>query len=330
MSFPAIRHRRLRQNRVVRDWVRETQLSPEHLIQPVFVLPGEQVRETVPSMPGVERLSLDLLLEQVGKYQAVGIRTLALFPVIPSTLKSDKAEAAYDPCGLMAQAIRALKAAYPDVVLMTDVALDPYTTSGHDGILNAKGEVDNDETVAVLVKQAICQAQAGADMVAPSDMMDGRVGAIREALEAEGFTNTLIMAYAVKFVSAFYGPFRDAVGSAVEGGYLDKSTYQVNPANRQEALREVAEDIEQGADIVMIKPGMPYLDVLHEVKQSFQVPTFVYQVSGEYAMLKAAGQNGWVDGEKAMMESLLSFRRAGADAIVTYFAYEAAQRLAST
>jgi porphobilinogen synthase len=318
----------LRRNRASdfsRRLVRENHLSADNLIYPVFVLEGEQQRETVPSMPGVERLSVDLLVQQAAEWVSLGIPALALFPVVPAEKKDLAGSGAWDPDGLAQRAVRALKAAYPELGVITDVALDPFTTHGQDGIIDEQGYVLNDVTVEALVRQAVSHADAGADVVAPSDMMDGRVAAIREALEAAGHVNTRILAYSAKYASSYYGPFRDAVGSAANLGKADKSTYQMDPANSDEAIHEVASDLAEGADMVMIKPGMPYLDIVYRVKKELQVPTFVYQVSGEYAMHMAAAQNGWLDGDKVMMESLMSMRRAGADGILTYFAVRAAR-----
>tara|TARA_B100001059_G_scaffold235855_1_gene283341 strand:- start:1910 stop:2878 length:969 start_codon:yes stop_codon:yes gene_type:complete len=320
----------MRRNRVSdfrRRLVAENSLTVNDLIYPVFVLEGEQQREAVPSMPGVERKSIDLLLDECAELVELGVPLVALFPVTPASAKSEMAEAAYDDDGLAQRAVRAIKAKFPQLGVMTDVALDPFTIHGQDGIIDESGYVLNDITTDVLVKQALSHARAGADMVAPSDMMDGRIGAIRDALEREGFSNTQIMAYSAKYASAFYGPFRDAVGSAgnLKGG--DKKTYQMDPANRLEALHEIALDIEEGADMVMVKPGMPYLDIVREVKDQFKVPTFAYQVSGEYAMLQAAIENGWLAND-VVHESLLAFKRAGADGILTYFAKQIARELA--
>lgn len=326
-GFPGRRLRRLRKHDFSRRLVREHTLTVDDLIYPVFVLPGIQRREAVESMPGVERMSIDLLLKEAEELVALGIPLLALFPVVNAAEKTLLAEEAYNPNGLVQEAVRELKAAFPELGIMTDVALDPYTVHGQDGILDEEGYVLNDVTTEVLVKQALSHAAAGADMVAPSDMMDGRIGAIREALEANGFINTQIMAYSAKYASNYYGPFRDAVGSAgnLKGG--NKATYQMDPANTDEALQEVAYDIEEGADMVMVKPGMPYLDVVRRVKEQFGVPTFAYQVSGEYAMHMAAIQNGWLKEQETIMESLLCFKRAGADGILTYFAKRVAQWL---
>lgn len=325
-QFPYRRLRRVRRHEFSRRLVAEHQLSPADLIYPMFVLPGQGQREQVPSMPGVERLSIDLLVEECKEIAALGIPAVALFPVTPAEDKSLTAEAAWDANGIVQRAVRAIKEAVPELGVITDVALDPFTTHGQDGIIDEHGYVQNDITTEALVRQALSHAQAGADIVAPSDMMDGRIGAIREALEEHGFVNVQIMAYSAKYASAFYGPFRDAVGSAgnLKGG--DKKTYQMDPANSDEALHEVALDIEEGADMVMVKPGMPYLDVVRRVKETFRVPTFAYQVSGEYAMFQAAIANGWLS-DAVIMESLLGFKRAGADGILTYFAKYAAQQL---
>ncbi len=318
--YPLTRLRRLRRDAFSRRLVREHRLSTDDLILPVFVLEGEGQRETVATMPEVERLSIDLLLQEAEELAALGIPAVALFPVVPQEKKSLDAAEAYNPDGLAQRAVRALKAAHPELGVITDVALDPFTTHGQDGIINDSGYVMNDETVEVLVKQALSHAEAGADVVAPSDMMDGRIRAIREALETAGHIHTRILAYSAKYASSYYGPFRDAVGSAANLGQGDKSTYQMDPANTDEALHEVALDLEEGADLVMIKPGMPYLDIVRRVKDHFAAPTFVYHVSGEYAMLKAAAQNGWLDERKVVMEAMLGFKRAGADAILTYYA----------
>lgn len=328
-SFPAGRPRRLRRDDFTRRLVRENRLSADDFIYPVFVLQGQGRREAVPSMPGVERLSLDLLLPVAEECLALGIPALALFPVIDAGLKDAQGSEAANPEGLIPAAVRGLKAHFPELGVMTDVALDPYTSHGQDGLLDESGYILNDPTVAQLVKQALAHAAAGADIVAPSDMMDGRIGAVRQALEAAGHVHTRIMAYSAKYASAFYGPFRDAVGSAASLGKSNKKVYQMDPANSNEALREVALDIAEGADMVMVKPGLPYLDVLRRVKDEFAMPTFAYQVSGEYAMLKAAAQNGWLAHDAAMLESLLAFKRAGADGVLTYFAREAARLLKS-
>jgi porphobilinogen synthase len=317
----------LRRDAFSRNLVREHALSSHDLIYPVFVLNGQNRREAVGSMPGVERLSLDLLLPVAEDCVKLGIPALALFPVIDQSLKTPDGIEATNPDGLVPRVVRAIKQAFPELGVMTDVALDPYTSHGQDGVLDDNNYILNDPTVEILVQQALTQAAAGVDMVAPSDMMDGRIGAIRQALEAAGHVNTRIMAYSAKYASAFYGPFRDAVGSAANLGKADKKVYQMDPGNSNEALREVALDIAEGADMVMVKPGMPYLDIVRRVKDEFGVPTFAYQVSGEYAMLKAAAQNGWLDHDAVMMESLLAFKRAGADGILTYFAREAARLL---
>ncbi|MTJ02710.1 porphobilinogen synthase [Idiomarina piscisalsi] len=328
-AFPKRRLRRLRRSAFSRRLVSENQLSVNDLIYPVFVLEGQNQRETVDSMPGVERLSIDLLVAECKRLVELGIPMVALFPVTPASAKSEMAEAAYDDNGLAQRAVKAIKTECPELGVMTDVALDPFTTHGQDGIIDDNGYVQNDITTEVLVKQALSHAKVGADVVAPSDMMDGRIGAIRDALEGEGFHNTQIMAYSAKYASAFYGPFRDAVGSAgnLKGG--DKKTYQMDPANSDEALHEIALDIQEGADMVMVKPGMPYLDIVRRVKDEFGVPTFAYQVSGEYAMLQAAIANGWL-GEDVVEESLLAFKRAGANGILTYFAKTIAEKWAKS
>ena len=325
--FPAGRPRRLRRDAFTRNLVRENVLTPHDLIYPVFVHEGQQRREAVPSMPGVERLSLDLLLPVAEECVKLGIPVVALFPAIDTALKTPDGKEALNPEGLIPRVVRALKQAFPDLGVLTDVALDPYTSHGQDGVLDDTGYIINDQTVDILVGQALTHAAAGVDIVAPSDMMDGRIGAIRQSLEAHGHIHTRIMAYSAKYASAFYGPFRDAVGTRGALGKADKNVYQMDPGNTDEALREVAMDIAEGADMVMIKPGMPYLDVVRRVKDEFKIPTFAYQVSGEYAMLKAAAANGWLDHDAVMMESLLAFKRAGADGILTYFAIDAAKRL---
>ena len=325
--FPSSRPRRLRRDAFTRALVREHTLHAADLILPVFVLAGHGMTQDVASMPGVQRLSLDRLLPVADECVRLGIPVMALFPVIDPTLKTEDGREALNPDGLVPTVVRALKDRFPQLGVMTDVALDPFTSHGQDGLLDATGYILNDETVAVLTQQALTQAQAGVDIVAPSDMMDGRIGAIRNALEAKGLIHTRIMAYSAKYASAFYGPFRDAVGSAANLGKSNKKVYQMDPGNSDEALREVALDIAEGADMVMVKPGMPYLDIVRRVKDEFRMPTYVYQVSGEYAMIKGAGLNGWVDGEAVMMESLLAFRRAGADGVLTYFALEAARVL---
>nr|WP_315188860.1 porphobilinogen synthase [uncultured Albidiferax sp.] len=327
--YPAGRPRRLRRAAFSRNLVRENTLTAHDLIYPVFVLDGENRREAVASMPGVERLSLDLLLPVAAECVRLQIPVMALFPVVDPSLKTYGGEEAFNPDGLIPRVVRALKAHYPDLGVMTDVALDPYTSHGQDGLPDENGYIVNEKTIEALVQQALAQAAAGVDIVAPSDMMDGRIGAIRAALEAHGHIHTQIMAYSAKYASAFYGPFRDAVGSAANLGKSDKKTYQMDPANSDEALREVAMDIAEGADMVMVKPGMPYLDIVRRVKDEFAVPTFAYQVSGEYAMLKAAALNGWLDHDRAVLESLVAFKRAGADGILTYFALDAARLLQS-
>ncbi|MGC7406444.1 porphobilinogen synthase [Pandoraea pneumonica] len=324
-SYPLLRPRRMRRDDFSRRLMRENQLTCDDLIYPVFVLEGQNRREAVDSMPGVERVSVDELLRVADTCVTLGVPVIALFPNIDTSFKTPDGIEATNPEGLIPRAVRELKRNFPDLGVLTDVALDPYTSHGQDGVLDENGYVINDVTTEILVKQALTQAQAGVDIVAPSDMMDGRIGAIREALEAAGYIHTRIMAYAAKYASAFYGPFRDAVGSASNLGKGNKMTYQMDPANSDEALREVALDIEEGADMVMVKPGMPYLDIVRRVKDEFRFPTYAYQVSGEYAMLKAAAQNGWLDHDKVMMESLLAFKRAGADGILTYFALDAAR-----
>ena len=325
--YPAARPRRLRRDAATRALVREARLAPEDLILPVFVLDGERQQQDVASMPGVQRRSVDLLFEVAESCVALGVPVMALFPVIDPALKTPDGREALNPEGLVPRTVRALKARFPQLAILTDVALDPFTSHGQDGLLDATGYILNDETVKVLTQQALVQAEAGVDIVAPSDMMDGRIGAIRQALEGAGRIHTRIMAYSAKYASAFYGPFRDAVGSASNLGKADKKVYQMDPGNSDEALREVALDIAEGADMVMVKPGMPYLDIVRRVKDEFRVPTFAYQVSGEYAMLKAAAANGWLDHDAVMMEALLAFRRAGADGVLTYFALDAARKL---
>ncbi|OBS08282.1 porphobilinogen synthase [Acidihalobacter prosperus] len=325
--YPLTRPRRMRRDDFSRRMMRENRLAADDLIYPVFVLEGRGRREAVASMPGVERLSVDLLVERAAEAAELGIPALALFPVTPPEHKSLDAAEAYNPKGLAQRAVRALKSAVPELGIVTDVALDPFTSHGQDGLLDDSGYVLNDETVEVLVRQALSHAEAGAEVVAPSDMMDGRIGRIREALEAAGHVHTRILAYSAKYASAFYGPFRDAVGSAANLGKGSKSTYQMDPGNGDEALRETALDIAEGADMVMVKPGLPYLDVVRRVKETFAMPTFVYHVSGEYAMLKAAAQNGWLDERACVLETLLSMKRAGADGILTYYAMDAARWL---
>ncbi len=319
-AFPNARMRRMRCDDFSRRLMRENTLTVDDLIFPVFVIEGENQREEISSMPGVERLTIDLLVKEAQEIAQLGVPMMALFPVVGDTRKSDLANEAYNSDGLAQRAVRAIKEAVPNLGVMTDVALDPYTSHGQDGLMNDAGYIINDETVEVLIKQAVSHADAGADVVAPSDMMDGRIGAIRHALEAAGHTNTKILAYSAKYASSFYGPFRDAVGSAGNLGGGNKYSYQQDPANSDEALYEVALDLQEGADMVMIKPGMPYLDIVRRVKDEFKAPTFVYQVSGEYAMLKAASQNGWLEEKAVVMESLLAFKRAGADGILTYYA----------
>ena len=326
-NFPWLRMRRMRRDDFSRRLMRENQLSPADLIYPVFVLEGENQREAVTSMPGVERLSIDLLLQQAKTCVDLGIPVIALFPVVPEEKKSEDAAEAFNDDGLAQRAVRAIKAQFPELGVMTDVALDPFTTHGQDGLIDDSGYVLNDETTEVLCQQAVSHARAGADIVGPSDMMDGRIGEIREALESNGHIYTRILAYSAKYASSFYGPFRDAVGSAsnLKGG--NKYTYQMDPANTDEAIREVALDLQEGADMVMVKPGMPYLDIVRRVKAELAVPTYAYHVSGEYAMLKAAAQNGWLDEKACVLEALLCFKRAGADGILTYYAIDAARWL---
>ncbi|MFI3123062.1 MAG: porphobilinogen synthase [Methylococcales bacterium] len=327
IKFPDSRMRRMRKNDFSRRLMRENKLTVDDLIYPVFVIEGVNKRENIDSMPSVERLSLDLLVEEARELYILGIPAIALFPVVSAEKKSDNAVEAYNPNGLVQRAVRALKEAVPELGIITDIALDPFTSHGQDGLINADGYVLNDETITVLVKQALSHAKAGADIVAPSDMMDGRIGAIREALENNSYIHTKILAYSAKYASSFYGPFRDAVGSAGNLGKGNKHSYQMDCANSDEALREVALDLQEGADMVMVKPGMPYLDIIRRVKDEFGVPTFAYQVSGEYAMLKAASQNGWLDEKAVVLESLLAFKRAGSDAILTYYAKAVAQWL---
>lgn len=326
-QFPGRRMRRMRKHDFSRRLMAENQLSVNDLIYPMFILMGKDRRETVDSMPGIERLSIDLMLEEAQYLAQLGVPAIALFPVVNQDAKSLCAAEAYNPEGLVQRAVRSLKEHVPEIGVITDIALDPFTTHGQDGIIDEDGYVLNDETTKVLVKQALSHAEAGADVVAPSDMMDGRIGAIREALENAGHINTQIMAYSAKYASCYYGPFRDAVGSAsnLKGG--NKKNYQMDPANSDEAIHEVAMDINEGADMVMVKPGMPYLDICRRVKDAFGAPTFAYQVSGEYSMIKAAAQNGWIDEERVMMESLMGFKRAGCDGVLTYFAPAAARLL---
>ena len=326
-AFPAARPRRLRRDDFTRRLVREASLSADDFIYPVFVLDGDNQAQDVASMPGVQRLSVDRLFPVAEQCLALGIPVMALFPVLDASLKTEDGREAFNPDGLVPRAVQALKQRFPELGLLTDVALDPYTTHGQDGLIDDTGYILNDETVGVLTRQALVQAEAGVDIVAPSDMMDGRIGAIRGEFEGEGHIHTRILAYSAKYASAFYGPFRDAVGSKANLGKSNKKVYQMDPGNTDEALREVAMDIAEGADMVMVKPGMPYLDVVRRVKDEFRVPTFAYQVSGEYAMLKAAAANGWLDHDAVMMESLLAFKRAGADGVLTYFALDAARLL---
>ena len=326
-QYPAYRPRRMRRDDWSRRLIQENRLSPDDLIYPVFLLPGKNQTQTVASMPGIERMSLDRLFSVAEECVALGVPVMALFPVIEASLKTIDGVEAFNPNGLVPNAVTELKKRFPNLGIMTDVALDPYTSHGQDGILDQNNRILNDETVAVLVKQALCHAHAGVDIVAPSDMMDGRIGQIRAALENNQLIHTRIMAYSAKYASSFYGPFRDAVGSATNLGRADKKNYQMDPANSDEAIREVGLDISEGADMVMIKPGMPYLDIVHRIKDAFGYPTYVYQVSGEYAMLKAAANNGWLDHDAVMMESLIAFKRAGADGILSYFALEASRLL---
>ncbi|MCC6706934.1 MAG: porphobilinogen synthase [Gammaproteobacteria bacterium] len=326
--FPATRMRRLRTHEFIRRMVRETQISVSDLICPMFILDGDNQREPIASMPGVERLSIDLAIERARRLYDLGVPAVALFPVTPDARKSADGREAYNPDAIAQRAIARMKDALPELGVITDVALDPFTTHGHDGVMNDHGEILNDASVDVLVRQALSQARAGVDIIAPSDMMDGRIGAIRTALESEGFYNVKILAYSAKYASAFYGPFRDAVGSGAKLGKGSKKTYQMDAGNSTEALHEVALDLAEGADMVMVKPGMPYLDIVQRVKAEFGRPTFVYQVSGEYAMLKAAGQAGWLDERAVALEAMQSFKRAGADGILTYFAEAVATWLA--
>ena len=328
-NYPAIRMRRMRRNTFSRNLMRENNLYPTDLIQPVFIIEGENCTESIASMPGVERLSIDLLCKLGARLLDLGVPAVALFPVVEADKKSDLAEEAFNPDGLAQRAVRALKHSVPELGVITDVALDPFTSHGQDGLIDKTGYVINDETVEVLVKQALSHAEAGADIVAPSDMMDGRIGAIRRALEQHGHIHTAILAYSAKYASSFYGPFRDAVGSAANLAGGNKYSYQMDPANSDEALREVGLDINEGADMVMVKPGMPYLDVIRRVKEQFGTPTYAYQVSGEYAMLMAAAQNGWLDEKAIVLESLMAFKRAGADGVLTYFAERVAEWLHS-
>ena len=325
MSILTHRPRRLRKQEFNRSLVRENTLTANDLIYPLFVIEGENIKEKIESMPGIERLSIDQLLIEVKEIVDLKIQAIALFPVISSEKKTEDAEESYNSDGLVQRAVRAIKRSFPELAVITDVALDPFTSHGQDGLIDSNGYVLNDETVDVLIKQALSHAEAGADIVAPSDMMDGRIGAIRNALEESGFKNTNILSYAAKYASSFYGPFRDAVGSSGNLGKSDKKTYQMDPGNANEAIREVELDINEGADMVMIKPGLPYLDIVSNIKQTFGVPTFAYHVSGEYAMLKAASQKNWIDEKSTVLETLLCFKRAGADAILTYYAKDAAK-----
>ncbi len=329
-EFPQRRMRRLRRSGFLRDMVREARLSAADFIYPVFILDGQQQRQSVASMPGVERLSVDLLYPVCEQAMQLSIPAIALFPVIDAAKKTPGGEEAFNAEGLVPRAVRELKKRFPELGIVCDVALDPYTSHGQDGVIDANGYILNDETVTILGMQALTQAEAGVDIVAPSDMMDGRIGRIRAALDAKQYIHTAIMAYSAKYASKFYGPFRDAVGSAGNLGKSDKNNYQMDPGNSDEALREIALDLQEGADMVMVKPGMPYLDIVQRCKAEFGAPTFVYQVSGEYAMLKAAAQNGWLDHDGCMMESLLAFKRAGADGVLTYFALDAARLIAAS
>lgn len=326
--YPSVRMRRMRHDSFSRRLMCESSLTTSDLIYPVFVVEGRKVRQPVASMPGVSRYSIDELLQVAERCVEAGIPAIALFPAIETRLKTSDGREAYNRKGLVPRTVKALKKRFPDLGVITDIALDPYTSHGQDGVIDDAGYVMNDETVRILVRQALTCAEAGVDVVAPSDMMDGRIGAVRSALDTKGYIHTRILAYSAKYASAFYGPFRDAVGSAAQLGRSNKANYQMDPGNSDEALREVALDLDEGADMVMVKPGMPYLDIVHRVKETFRAPTFVYQVSGEYAMLKAAAANGWLDEEKTVMESLLAFKRAGADGILTYFALDAARWLA--
>lgn len=325
--FPAVRLRRMRFQKFSRRMMQENQLSVDDLIYPMFVIDGNKQRQSIASMPDINRLSIDLILQEAEQLLSLGIPAIALFPVVDDSRKSLLAEEAYNPDGLAQRCVSALKQHFPELGVITDVALDPFTSHGQDGLLNEAGYVVNDETVEVLCKQALSHAEAGADIVAPSDMMDGRIGAIRQVLEQHGFVNTRILAYSAKYASAFYGPFRDAVGSAANLAGADKYSYQMNPANSDEALREIGLDLQEGTDMIMIKPGMPYLDIIRRAKDRFGAPTFAYQVSGEYAMLKAAAQSGWLDEKSVVLESLLAFKRAGSDAILTYYAKKVASWL---
>jgi porphobilinogen synthase len=326
-AYPAVRLRRMRRDPFSRALMRENTVTASDLIYPVFILDGANQRQQVASMPGVERVSIDLLLKVAEECVHLGIPVLALFPVVDAALKTYDGVEATNPDGLIPRAVQALKREFPQLGLMTDVALDPYTTHGQDGLPDENGYIVNEKTIAMLIRQSLAQAEAGVDIVAPSDMMDGRIGAIRMALEQNSHIHTRIMAYSAKYASGYYGPFREAVGSSANLGKADKNTYQMDPANTDEALREVALDLAEGADMVMVKPGMPYLDVVRRVKDEFKVPTFAYQVSGEYAMLQAAFQNGWLDPDKVIMETMMAFKRAGADGVLTYFALDVARRL---
>ncbi len=324
MTILTHRPRRMRKHAYTRELMRENSLTVSDLILPIFIIEGENKRQSIDSMPNIERLSVDQLLIEVAELIELGIQAIALFPIVPLKKKSLNAQEAFNPEGLTQRAVRTIKQKYSNLAVITDVALDPFTTHGQDGLIDDDGYVLNDETIEVLVKQALSHAQAGSDIIAPSDMMDGRIGVIREALEENAFIHTNILAYSAKYASSYYGPFRDAVGSAKNLGKSSKETYQMDPANSNEAIREVRLDIDEGADMVMVKPGLPYLDIVYQIKQTFGMPTFAYHVSGEYAMLKAAAQNGWIDEKKVVLETLMSFKRAGADAVLTYYAKQAA------
>ncbi len=327
-SFPENRPRRMRRDAFSRDLMRESEIAPNMLIQPYFVIEGDGPNVDVPSMPGVQRLTINALVKQAKLVHSLGIPMIVLFPVTDDSAKTDDCAGAYDPAGLAQRAIAAVKHAVPELGVMTDVALDPYSPHGHDGLMDKSGYIVNDATVDVLVKQALSHAQAGADVVGPSDMMDGRVGSIRRALESEGFMHTRILSYAAKYASAFYGPFRDAVGATATLAGANKYTYQIDPANGDEAMHEIAADLQEGADMIMVKPGLPYLDIVQRAKQAFAVPTYAYHVSGEYAMLKAASQAGWLDEKQVVLETMMAFRRAGCDGVLTYYAHDVAQWLA--
>ncbi len=325
--FPGNRPRRMRRDTFSRRLMQENHVTADMLIQPYFIVDGEKQRQAVPSMPGVDRLSIDLLLESASAIHTLGVPAIALFPVTEDSAKTDDCSGAWNPDGLLQQAVRALKAELPELGVITDIALDPYSPHGHDGLMNDEGYIMNDETVDALVRQALSHAEAGADVVAPSDMMDGRIGAIREALEAGDFTHTRILSYAAKYASSFYGPFRDAVGASAALGKSNKNSYQMDPANSNEAMHEIAADLQEGADMIMVKPGLPYLDIVRRARDTFAVPTYAYHVSGEYAMIKAAAQQGWIDEKAIVMETMMAFRRAGCDAVLTYYANDVAKWL---